>query len=406
MIGITNAKRPEQFKGLKFTAEEANSQISYAISNYASGEAPNIQYSYNGKTWEILSAGSTITLSNVGDKVYFKGNNPNGIGTGVDGDVTSELHFVMSGTIAASGNINSLLDNADGSQLPNNEIPDDYCFYNLFYQCTSLTTPPELPATTLKPSCYRSLFNGCSNLTVAPKLPALTVRGLAYMLMFRDCTSLTVAPSLPATSISNRSYMQMFHGCTNLTTPPSAINATSFGIYSCGGMFKDCTALTSVPTFTVSEITGDYPFLQMFQNCSSITDVTGINLAATTLSQYCYSRMFEGCSSLVSTFSSLPASTSAAYCYYYMFTNCVSLTTAPYINISGTIADSAMAYMFQGCSSLNYIKVAWTREMLRVYNYWTNWVQGVAANGDFYYNGSYLTYGNSSIPEGWSVHTF
>jgi hypothetical protein len=34
----------------------------------------------------------------------------------------------------------------------------------MFRDCTSLTTAPELPATTLAQSCYRYIFYGCSNL--------------------------------------------------------------------------------------------------------------------------------------------------------------------------------------------------------------------------------------------------
>lgn len=34
----------------------------------------------------------------------------------------------------------------------------------MFYGCTSLTTAPELPATTLVSSCYASMFRGCTSL--------------------------------------------------------------------------------------------------------------------------------------------------------------------------------------------------------------------------------------------------
>ena len=34
----------------------------------------------------------------------------------------------------------------------------------MFANCTSLTTAPELPATTLASECYRAMFQGCSNL--------------------------------------------------------------------------------------------------------------------------------------------------------------------------------------------------------------------------------------------------
>ena len=34
----------------------------------------------------------------------------------------------------------------------------------MFYRCTSLTTAPELPATTLATDCYRYMFYNCRNL--------------------------------------------------------------------------------------------------------------------------------------------------------------------------------------------------------------------------------------------------
>ena len=37
---------------------------------------------------------------------------------------------------------------------------NDYTFYN----CSSLTTAPKLPATTLFRSCYSSMFKGCKKL--------------------------------------------------------------------------------------------------------------------------------------------------------------------------------------------------------------------------------------------------
>ena len=34
----------------------------------------------------------------------------------------------------------------------------------MFWNCTSLTTAPELPATTLASECYSGMFNGCTSL--------------------------------------------------------------------------------------------------------------------------------------------------------------------------------------------------------------------------------------------------
>ena len=88
----------------------------------------------------------------------------------------------------------------------------------MFYGCTSLTTAPELPATTLAGGCYSSMFQGCPSLESAPELPATTLDYGCYGDMFQGCSSLTTAPELPATTLANYCYMRMFNGCTNLNT--------------------------------------------------------------------------------------------------------------------------------------------------------------------------------------------
>ena len=73
------------------------------------------------------------------------------------GTNSSNYHkFVMTGRIAASGNINTLL-NPD----PNADISlegKNYCYYSMFSDCSSLTQAPELPATTLANKCYFRMF--------------------------------------------------------------------------------------------------------------------------------------------------------------------------------------------------------------------------------------------------------
>jgi hypothetical protein len=92
--------------------------------------------------------------------------------------------FVMTGKIAASGNLNTLL-KADGSIV--DLTGRDYCFYNMFYNCTALTQAPELPATTLADYCYSGMFNGCTSLTQAPELPATSLAFNCYFSMFQSC---------------------------------------------------------------------------------------------------------------------------------------------------------------------------------------------------------------------------
>ena len=78
---------------------------------------------------------------------------------------------------------------ADGSRL--DISGKNQCYASMFYGCSSLTTAPELPATTLANYCYSSMFYYCSSLTTAPKLPAITLAEGCYSSMFYDCAKLS-----------------------------------------------------------------------------------------------------------------------------------------------------------------------------------------------------------------------
>lgn len=115
----------------------------------------------------------------------------------------------------------------------------------MFFGCTSLTTTPELPATTLAEGCYMGMFNGCKLLTQAPELPATTLANMCYDSMFNGCTSLTAAPALPATTLTLSCYSSMFEGCTALTQAPD-LNAPELSHSCYSRMFKGCTNLNYV----------------------------------------------------------------------------------------------------------------------------------------------------------------
>lgn len=71
-------------------------------------------------------------------------------------------------------------------------------------------------------------------------------------------------------SVYLTTYALMFAKCSNLLYAPKALSIESFGSgYECASMFQDCTSLLTAP-----------------------------ELPATTLSQYCYRYMFQGCTSL------------------------------------------------------------------------------------------------------------
>ena len=142
---IWGKSEPVTANWLCFTAEEANSTVAMA----AKGSAPTVslEYSTDGNTWSPFVVGSTtVTLANIGDKMYMRATSEGN--TGISKSVFDYNNFVMTGKIAASGNVDTLLNQNGNATLT------DHCYFSMFYNCTSLTSAPELPATTLANYCY------------------------------------------------------------------------------------------------------------------------------------------------------------------------------------------------------------------------------------------------------------
>lgn len=224
----------------------------------------------NGSTWNVLS---TLAV-NDGEKVLLKSeatpNEISGIGTinysgnfNVYGNAMSLVHgdnFIEQEAMVDyqfctlfSGN--TTLTSAENLILPNLNL-GFACYWSMFAHCTSLTTAPELSATTLTEYCYEQMFQGCTSLTKAPELPATMLVTNCYSHMFEGCTSLTKAPELPATTLTGGCYQFMFSGCTSLNyikclaTDISANNCTIYwisGVASTGTFVKNA-AMTSWTT--------------------------------------------------------------------------------------------------------------------------------------------------------------
>ena len=229
----------------------------------------------------------------------------------------------------------------------------NYCYSGMFSGCTSLVTPPQLPATTLASSCYSNMFRGCTSLTTAPQLPSTTLAQHCYQSMFVGCTSLTTAPELLASTAEYQCYYEMFKGCTSLTTAPQ-LPATIVKFQCYADMFSGCTNLTTVQTILPATTLANYCYQEMFANCNALATVPSDMLPATTLATNCYNNMFRGCTSLV-TPPQLPATTLASSCYSNMFRGCTSLTTAPELSAT-TLASSCYEGMFYGCTSLTTVQ--------------------------------------------------
>ena len=123
------------------------------------------------------------------------------------------------------------IDSVDPLILPS--FTSAECYREMFRNCSSLTTVPDLPATTVAARCYWNMFRLCTGLTNASGvLPAETLAEDCYREMFRQCSNLKSAPILPAPTLAERSYRQMFAACTSLlsvtclATDISAANCT------------------------------------------------------------------------------------------------------------------------------------------------------------------------------------
>ncbi|MBQ0115155.1 MAG: leucine-rich repeat protein [Bacteroidales bacterium] len=330
-------------QNLRFTAEEAGSTVE--LKRNGATEPVKIQYSTDHSNWTTVdfneaTTTGTITLANVGDNVWFR-KAGNGVASGFS-NVDHQYSFAMTGKIAASGNVMSLIDNTCEATT----IPNTYCFAKLFEGCTSLTQAPKLPATTLKGTCYWCMFLGCTNLTTPPVLPATTLAASCYTCMFKGCTKLATAPVLPATTLKEWCYNGMFENCTSLTTAPE-LPVTTLAEACYVGMFKGCTSLASAPELPATTMATQC-YSGMFSGCTKL--VSAPTLASASLAPTCYRGMFEGCTSLTAA-PALPATELKASCYENMFSGCTKLKSAPTL-AAMKMVDYCYSNMFKGCTSL------------------------------------------------------
>ena len=323
-----------------------------------------LYYSVNDSDWESFvydeDLGGTQKIVNVqqNDKVKIKAQKQVKKYSNVG-------RFNISNPFNAYGNAMSLIygDNFEGQTSLEGYSS---CFQELL-QYSNIVSAENLilPATTLAEGCYGSMFKNCTNLTTAPQLPTTTLASYCYTRMFGNCTSLETAPQLPATTLAEGCYSNMFYG-TNVLPDWSNIDFTNETVVASGGL-KGLFAGTKVTDADLERILPKNNEGKYY-------------LPVTTLTNYCYSNMFEGCT---------------------------SLTTAPELPAT-TLVDSCYQYMFYRCSKLNYIKMLATDISA---NYClSNWVSGVASSGTFvkHKDMNSLPTSTSSnyysgIPNGWTV---
>lgn len=228
-----------------------------------------IEFKKNQEEWTSVTAsigenlsGTTITEVSPGDIIKFRG-----INASYYGAYGTYSHFNTDATFYVYGNIMSLIDYR--TFRTNKVLTATETFYGMFENTNIKLHPTKkflLPATTLADNCYgvnypyhsdNGMFYNCTSLTTAPELPATTLAYRCYYNMFRSCTGLTTAPELPATTLANECYQNMFANCTNLdfikclATDISASGCLTNWVYrvqTISGTFVKNSSMTSWPT--------------------------------------------------------------------------------------------------------------------------------------------------------------
>ena len=214
-----------------------------------------IQYSINGGEWTelIASAATTVSVA-TNDIVRFKGTNAtyatlvNGIiryaGFDSGGTATFEAYgntmsliygdnFSGQTSLTSSYNFAQMfqhtkIESAENLIFPAASATSGVCRAT-FASCTSLTTAPELPATTLKQQCYYRMFDGCSSLTTAPVLNASSLLAQCYEKMFQNCSSLNYIKCLASQQGSNNT-----NSWVNGVSPTGTFVKTSSSTWNTG----------------------------------------------------------------------------------------------------------------------------------------------------------------------------
>ena len=212
-----------------FIAFQSSSEFSLATSNGVVGWDGEMEYSNDNSLWFSWGGESITAISNSGlYTIYLRGSG-NTIITNYGAST-----FTITGTgVKCSGNIESLLDHAVVATGGHPNMADG-CYFRMFSNCTALTTPPALPATTLAYGCYMRMFKGCTSLNTLPALPATTLVEQCYGSMFLGCTSIVLVSEadrdynalwrIPmtgdviATGDKTLYIGMIFDGCSNIPT--------------------------------------------------------------------------------------------------------------------------------------------------------------------------------------------
>lgn len=184
-----------------------------------------------------------------------------------------------------------------------------------------------------------SSSNGIGTFTINKKC---NLKGNCMSMLYSDDASDNV-------SVGTYAFQALFQNATAIIDASELqMPATTLANYCYRNMFQGCDGLIYPPKILPAKTAKSYCYYSMFGGCSSLIETP--ELPATTLGSYCYNYMFNGCSKLTKV-SDLPAKTCTTYCYAYMFQNCKAIVNPP--NISATTLNTYCFHsMFRGCTKL------------------------------------------------------
>lgn len=180
--------------------------------------------------------------------------------------------------------------------------------------------------------------------------------------------------AIPLTNIGNKI---MFRG-TN-TAFSTGANYNYFVVTGECYVYSNVMSLIDENNFTTATtLSANYAFTSLFTGCTTIYNHSAkdIVLLATTLSQYCYMKMFYQCTNLTKG-PDLSATSLKIYCYAEMFRKCSNLSSVKCM-ANGTFPSNSSRSTY-------------------------NWLSGVAPSGTLYVNPSATwNSGGSGCPSSWT----
>lgn len=243
---------------------------------------------------------------------------------------------------------------------------------HMFEDCVSISDASYVKlSNTVTDECYSYMFFGCTSLTSTPELHATTLADHCYEHMFHNCVSLDTIPNLPATELKEYCYSYMFANCKNLKrgigeNDKCTINIFSTDTRSCEYMFFNCSLITNCVELKFTEHInqqghlGSEGFYRMFDGCSKLTkciynDVILIENCYS-IDPYCFAYMFYN--SGIKNSPNIKTNTLSVGCCLNMFAKCKNLVTIPKIGSGSTysqiniLPNECYKFMFSDCENL------------------------------------------------------